>query len=207
MEDAVTMVGDFAGSGSSYFAVFDGHNGPEASKYAAYNVHRTFNMHYGSDADIPSTLSESLSEVNDFIKKHWPEQGTTAAVAIVIKDYIYTAQEGDTEILLLTHTGDVKELSENDRIEGYGTLGRTLGDAKRQGVVAEPHQTRTHRKDGMALVIASKGLWTNVEKSTVARIVAGKTTPHAAANTLRDLALKKGCRDNISVVVVFLTAK
>jgi serine/threonine protein phosphatase PrpC len=206
MEDAIVLAGDFAGSGSSYFAIFDGHNGGEASKYAAFNVHRVFNMHYGSDADIQKTVVETLAEVNEYIKAHWPDQGTSVAMAIVIKDYIYTANAGDSEILLISQNG-VKELSENDRLEGYGTLGRTLGDATRKGVIAEPHQTVTHRKDGMALIIASKGLWDVISKDDAARIVSRKPTPHAAANTLRDIAVKKGCRDNVSVIVVFLTAK
>jgi serine/threonine protein phosphatase PrpC len=212
MEDAVALVGDFAGSGSSYFAIFDGHNGPDVSKYAANNIHRVFNKNYSSDIDIPEMLFVTVAEVNEYLRAKWPEQGSTAAIAIVIKDYIYTANTGDSRIVIIDAQGGVHQVSvdhtvSDGSVQGVLALSRSLGDGTRDGHSGEPHMTRTHRKDGMWMIIASAGVWSVLDNETAARIGARKGTTSSAANAIKDEAIKRGTRDNVSVIVVFLTPK
>lgn len=230
MEDAVACVGDFAGSGSCYYGVFDGHNGSEVAKYACNNIHRQFNQEYSSDYNIQGILKDSIAEVNEFMLKKWPDQGTTVSVALVIKDYIYTANVGDSRIVLITPDGTVKQLSEDHRccdakesdiVRARGgfelskknvaplQLSRSLGDGLLGNKISsEPYMTRTHRKDGMGLIIASDGLWDVMDNETAARIVASHSgSANAAANALKEAALKRGTTDNVAVIVVFLTAK
>jgi serine/threonine protein phosphatase PrpC len=211
MEDAVAMVGDFAGSGSSYFASFDGHHGSDVANYAANNVHRVFNRNFSSDINIPEMLELTIEEVNGVLRQKWPAQGATAAIAIVIADHIYTANTGDSRILLIDGDGSVSQLSEDHKnaagdVHGVWALSRSLGDAV-VGRSAQPHMTRTHRHDGMAMIIASHGLWTVVTNEQAVRIAARKTTAQAAANALKDFAVEKGVQDNVSVIVVWLTPK
>jgi serine/threonine protein phosphatase PrpC len=212
MEDAVALVGDFAGSGSSYFAIFDGHGGSDVSKYAAYNVHRVFNKNYSSDIKIPEMLWTTVAEVNEYLTKKWPDQGSTAAIAIIIKDYLYTANTGDSRIVLIDSAGGVYQLTvdhtvSDGSVQGVVALSRSLGDGGREGHSGEPYMTRTHRKDGMWMIMASAGVWSVLDNETAARIGAKKGTAGAAAEAIKEEALRRGSRDNVSVIVVFLTPK
>jgi serine/threonine protein phosphatase PrpC len=210
MEDAVALVGDFAGSGSSYFAIFDGHNGSDVSKYAANNIHRVFNKNYSSDIDIPEMLFVTVAEVNEYVRVKWPEQGSTAAIAIIIKDYVYTANTGDSRILIIDSEGGVHQVSVDHKVtgvQGVLALSRSLGDGTREGHSGEPHMTRTHRKDGMWMIIASAGVWGVLDNETAAKIGVRRATASAAAAAIKDEAIKRGTDDNVSVIVVYLTPK
>jgi serine/threonine protein phosphatase PrpC len=212
MEDTLALVGDFAGSGSSYFAIFDGHNGSDVSKYAASNVHRVFNKNYSSDIDIPEMLYVTVAEVNEYVRAKWTDQGSTAAIAIIIKDYVYTANTGDSRILIIDGDGEVHQVSvdhkvDDGSVQGVLALSRSLGDGARDGHSGEPYMTRTSRKDGMWMIIASAGVWKVLDNETAGRIGARKVTATAAANAIKDEAIKRGTDDNVSVIVVFLTAK
>jgi serine/threonine protein phosphatase PrpC len=213
MEDAITLVGDFAGSGSSYFAIFDGHNGSDVSTYAAHNIHRLFNKYYSSDINICEQLFLTIEEVNKSLLTKWPDQGSTSALAIVIHNYIYTANTGDSRIVLIAPDGSVKQISEDhkvdsDKIKGVYALSRSLGDAVlTKDHSGEPHMTRTHRKDGMWMIIASAGVWSVMDNETAARIGNKKSTPTAAADAIKAEAVNRGTKDNVAVIVVFLTAK
>jgi serine/threonine protein phosphatase PrpC len=210
MEDAVALVGDFAGSGSSYFAIFDGHGGSEVSKYAANNIHRVFNKNYSSDIKIPEMLWATVSEVNQYLIAKWPDQGSTAAIAIVIRDYIYTANTGDSRIVLIDAAGGIYQLTIDAAVTGSVqgvALGRSIGDGGRDAHTGEPYMTRTHRKDGMWMIIASAGVWSVLDNEEAARLGAKKGTAGAAAEAIKEEAIKRGTRDNVSVIVVFLTPK
>jgi serine/threonine protein phosphatase PrpC len=211
MEDAVALIGDFAGSGSSYFAIFDGHNGSDVSKYAANNVHRVFNKNFSSDIQIPRMLYVTVSEVNEYVRGKWPQQGSTAAIVMLIKDQVYTANTGDSRIVLIDQEGGIRQLSVDHKVEnvqGVLALTRSLGDGTRTaGHSGEPHMTRTQRKDGMWLIIASNGVWSVMDNETAALIGARKTSPTAAAVAIKDEAIRRGTEDNVTVIVVYLTPK
>ena len=229
MEDAVACVGDFAGSGSCYYGIFDGHGGVDAAKYAAFNIHRVFNRNYSGDVNIENTLKETIAEVNEYLVNMWPNQGTTCAIALVIKDYIYTANIGDTRILLIDHEGEIRQLSEDhkptnrkegDLIKSRGgfvlqgktngqlNLSRTLGDGKLKNTIsAEPYTTVTHRKDGMVMVIASDPVWDQLDNDMVAKIASRHLTAQAAATAIKEEAVRRGANTNVSVIVVSLTPK
>jgi serine/threonine protein phosphatase PrpC len=229
MEDSTVLVGDFAGSGSSYFAVFDGHGGSEVSKYAANTIHRLFGSYFSSDVNPEKLLAETIAEVDSFLVKRWPNQGSTAAIAIVIKDIIYTANLGDTRIVLCRANGSVQQLSVDHRASvdsekrmiqakggmvimgranGILALSRSLGDGALKDVIsAEPFLAKARRQDGQILIIACDGVWDVMDNQTAAGIARGKETPQKAATAIRDEALRRGTQDNVSVIVVFLTAR
>jgi serine/threonine protein phosphatase PrpC len=213
MEDAVSMVGDFAGSGSSYFAIFDGHGGSHVSAYAANNIHRLFNKNYASDIYVPEMLQVTIQEVNEYLVTKWPEEGSTSAIVIVIKDFIYTANTGDSRIVLVCPDNAIVQLSEDHQvqtgeIQGVRSLSRSLGDGALQGEHSgEPHMTRVHRKDGMWMIMATAGVWSVMTNEQAVKIAGSKSTAESAAAAIKDAALKKGTADNVSVIVVYLTAK
>jgi serine/threonine protein phosphatase PrpC len=229
MEDAIVLAGDFAGSGSSYFAVFDGHGGSEVSKYAANTIHRRFGSAFASDVDPGRLLGEVIAEVDQVLSAKFPDQGSTAGIAIVIKDVIYTANVGDTRIVLAGPDGSIRQLSVDHRAtdpvekelivkrggrvllgraNGILALSRSLGDGALKDVItAEPFMAKARRKDGQILIVACDGVWDVLDNDTAVKIARQKTSPQAAAIAIKDEAIRRGTGDNVSVIVVFLTLR
>jgi serine/threonine protein phosphatase PrpC len=130
---------------------------------------------------------------------------------IVIKDFIDTANTGDSRIVLVCRDTAILQLSEDHRvqtgeIQGVRSLSRSLGDGELQGKHSgEPHMTRLHSKAGM--IMASAGVWTVMTNEQAVKIAGSKSTAESAAAAIKDAALKKGTQDNVSVMVVYLPAK
>jgi serine/threonine protein phosphatase PrpC len=228
MEDSIAIVGDFAGSGTAYFAVFDGHGGSDVSRFAAHNLHRRLGTVFSSDIAVQKLITNTFSEIDSSLTAQYAEQGCTAAVAIVVKDAIYAANVGDSRVVLVEPDGTVRQLSVdhratdpderariiargglvfNGRAGGVLALSRSLGDgALKAGCIsAEPHIAAARRRDGQLLIVACDGVWDVMDNAAAAGIARAQKTPAAAARAIRDAALKRGTTDNVSVVVAFLT--
>jgi serine/threonine protein phosphatase PrpC len=229
MEDSVVLAGDFAGSGSSYFGVFDGHGGSEVSKYAANTIHRRFGSAFSSDVDPERLLGEIIAETDQFLTAKFPDQGSTAGIAMVIRDVIYTANVGDTRIVLSGPDGSIRQMSvdhratdpaENElivkrggrvlfgRANGVLALSRSLGDGGlKDAITAEPFMAKARRKDGQILIIGCDGVWDVMDNEAAVKIARQKASPQAAATAIKDEAIRRGTTDNVSVIVVFLTLR
>ncbi|XP_053245672.1 integrin-linked kinase-associated serine/threonine phosphatase 2C [Podarcis raffonei] len=96
----------------SYFAVFDGHGGVRASKYAAQNLHQNLIRKFPK-GDVPSvekTIRRCLLDTfkytdEEFLKQAssqkpaWKD-GSTATCVLVIDNTLYIANLGDSRALL-----------------------------------------------------------------------------------------------------------
>lgn len=95
------------------------------------------------------------------------------------------------------------------RVQGDLAVSRAFGDAhlKNFGVSATPELSaiRLTPRDAF-LVLASDGLWDVVDEQQCAASVLRASDPLAAARSLCDLASTRGSMDNITVLVVSLTA-
>uniref|UniRef100_A0A1A7YA71 Integrin-linked kinase-associated serine/threonine phosphatase 2C n=1 Tax=Iconisemion striatum TaxID=60296 RepID=A0A1A7YA71_9TELE len=96
----------------SYYAVFDGHGGARASRFAAENLHlslaRKFPSGEGENLDklIKKCLLDAFRQTDeDFLKKAssqkpaWKD-GSTATCVLVVDDTVYVANLGDSRAVL-----------------------------------------------------------------------------------------------------------
>ncbi|TFY60500.1 hypothetical protein EVJ58_g5120 [Rhodofomes roseus] len=148
MEDAHTIALNLDESGddsNTFFAVYDGHGGGAAAKYAGENVHKKL---ASDDAyqrkDYRAALKNAFLGTDDDMRNA-PEMrrdgsGCTAVAALVTKDSkIYVANAGDSRSVISVK-GEAKPLSfdhkpqnevEKSRIAaagGYISFGRVNGD-------------------------------------------------------------------------------
>jgi len=98
-----------------FFGVFDGHGGDEAADFASNRVYTLLVENMVSENDIEKVISKSFATVEEeflaFAREKTLASGTTAAVALWKEPYLYTANIGDSEIVL-SRKGKAIELSE-----------------------------------------------------------------------------------------------
>ncbi|KAE8604552.1 hypothetical protein XENTR_v10014740 [Xenopus tropicalis] len=96
----------------SYFAVFDGHGGTRASRFAAQNLHQNFvkKIPRGEGSSVDKAMKRCILDAfkqtdEDFLKQAasqkpaWKD-GTTAICVLVADNILYIANLGDSRALL-----------------------------------------------------------------------------------------------------------
>ncbi|KAJ7983212.1 phosphatase 2C-like domain-containing protein [Mycena polygramma] len=103
---------------NAFFAMYDGHCGDSAAKFAAHNVHkRLVTEESYKQGQYPEALKRAfLGTDEDFLASNpaCPGSGATAVAALVIKDKIYVANAGDSRCVLSVK-GEVKPLSSDHK--------------------------------------------------------------------------------------------
>ena len=227
--DSIVAIGDFAGSGSCFYAIYEGHGGYQACEYAGQNVHRVFSRDFTNDVTPQSVLKDTLKEVSDHIAKSYPDEGCSAAIVMVMKNIIYAANLGDTRIMLIDENGDISFLSEyhstknsSEGKEVYNRTGyinhslvcdkspitRSLGDGGLGKIIShEPFMKQIRRHDRMVVIIGTNDLFQSLDEKRLARMGTSHVTATAAAKAITNEALKKDPDGNHSCLVLSLTPK
>jgi serine/threonine protein phosphatase PrpC len=157
--------------------------------------------------------------------------GTTAIVAVLDGDVAHIAGVGDSRAVLARGARAVRVSTDHKpklpaeeeriveaggfvargRVHGILSVSRSLGDFEFAPlVVAEPHVLSFRlAPDDRCLLLASDGLWDVLSDDEAIEIALRVGTgaaadPAAASQLLVDEALRRGSRDNVSVVCVFL---
>ncbi|XP_067851665.1 integrin-linked kinase-associated serine/threonine phosphatase 2C [Heptranchias perlo] len=132
MQDAHVIIDDFTAdftqlpsevSRLSYFAVFDGHGGVRASKYAAQNLHLNLirNFPKGEVSSLEKTIKKCLlltfkQTDEGFLKQAssqkpaWKD-GSTAACILLVDNDLYVANLGDSRAILCRFNEKSKKLT------------------------------------------------------------------------------------------------
>lgn len=215
-------------------AIFDGHDGDAASKYAAENFTRTFETRLqefaerGVDEDVAIWNALKLSFVD--LHRTFPKTigGCTANVAVRRGEDLWVANLGDARTFVANKEG-VTQLSEDAKPEGkfaasiekrggfvkegrvQGKIGtaRFIGDHNYKPVSSpRPKIVKVQVKPGDVVVQGCDGLFDVVKTETLGtysnKLREGGFTPARAASELIRTALLAGSIDNISATVSYI---
>lgn len=232
MEDNYVIKKNFTGKGNIFGGVYDGHSGSLAAKYAAENLHKRFQYRL-SRLSIEQAFIESYEKVSEELKtKDHSDSGTTAANFFIKDGEIFTANAGDSRIIIIGENG-VRQLTidhrlyndeERNRIEKMGGIifggyactvdgeglmvTRAIGDWKFReiGIISTPYtySYKIKKKDIM-LIAACDGLFDEMSNDRVADFARKYTNPEELVKKLMNCVYKE-CygRDNLTIIAVSL---
>eukprot|EP01064_Diplonema_japonicum_P018616 TRINITY_DN2730_c0_g1_i1.p1 TRINITY_DN2730_c0_g1~~TRINITY_DN2730_c0_g1_i1.p1 ORF type:complete len:377 (+),score=20.03 TRINITY_DN2730_c0_g1_i1:121-1251(+) len=222
----------------SYVAVFDGHNGTDAAETAKHLLHHFITQHLvsvtGSGAlDIPeqSVREALIAAYHDMhlaitSRTSWndSESGTTATTCLVIENYLYTANVGDSKAVLVrdgkaitltghhhvsnesevqslqSRGGEIVKVRGAPMVNGRTMVTRSLGFTPCQEVLSQvPEITKHSLHPGDLLIAATDGLWDVVSAEEAITFSTSSLTP---TETLTSEALRRGSTDNVTVLMM-----
>ncbi|XP_033763927.1 integrin-linked kinase-associated serine/threonine phosphatase 2C-like [Pecten maximus] len=127
MQDAHVMMDDFTSEFTdldpsivrlALYAVFDGHGGARASRFASQHLHKILRDNFPKgditqvDREIKKVFVETCKKTDEeFLKlatKSKPswKDGTTVSIVLVVNDTVYTANLGDSQVFLCRQKED-----------------------------------------------------------------------------------------------------
>lgn len=228
MEDACAIIGEFAGPGTQFYGVFDGHGGNSVAIFCATEFPGILARHFEASKDMEESLKAAIAELNETAMEKWPFIGSTLAVAVIADNILYTANVGDSRIILIrdgaawrkSQDHKISDESERQEVEARGglvlngrvggtlALSRAIGDGSLRGSLsATPFLTRNEFDAETRLIIACDGVWDVMTDDAAGEIFMNAGDPASGARAIKDEALKKGTDDNVTVICVHLAPK
>ncbi len=202
------------------YAVCDGMGGHEAGEVASEIAVRELERHAPHRPDAEA-LRSAVDEANLAIIRAVSEgvgregMGTTCTAALLEEDHLVIAQCGDSRAYLL-HGGYLQQLTrdhslvadlvERGEIQPEEARGHPWRSYITRALGLDPRiHADTYELTVMAddrLLLCSDGLYSMVEDTQIARILASHADPQEAADALVEAALQGGGSDNVSVIVI-----
>ncbi|KAK8886053.1 hypothetical protein M9Y10_041513 [Tritrichomonas musculus] len=229
MEDATIIFGDNPTINHTFFAIYDGHGGSDVSRYAGKHIHESFKKYFlqNQDGDIFAALKKSFQEINNYVIRRWPTQGSVAGVIIVSDDKVYSYNIGDVRAVMVFPDGRYERISHDhracdpeektiieslggkvfqNRLQGSLEISRTLGDGEfKKFINTEPFTSINQRIDGAKVILACDGVWDVLNDELVSKIALKHKDPNDAALDIADQAISNHTTDNVSCIVIDLT--
>jgi serine/threonine protein phosphatase PrpC len=223
MEDSCAIVGEFAGAGTQFYGLFDGHGGSTCAIYCSANLPGAIADAYRAGGDMSDAVRRGIASVSRTAAEQWPFMGATAAVVVVADNRIHCANVGDSRIVLvdggvarrMSHDHVVADPDErqevvdrggaiiNDRVNGSLALSRAIGDgAHADSISSEPFMTDVDYDESLGVIIACDGVWDVMSDDEAVAVFVDTPDPGAAARAIKDSAIAKGSEDNVSVICV-----
>uniref|UniRef100_A0A8C6DXC3 Protein phosphatase 1F n=1 Tax=Moschus moschiferus TaxID=68415 RepID=A0A8C6DXC3_MOSMO len=184
----------------AYFAVFDGHGGADAARYAAVHVHAAAARRPELATDPAEALRAAFRRTDEmFLRKARRERlqsGTTGVCTLIVGNTLHVAWLGDSQVLLVQQGQAVKLMEphrperqdEKDRIEALGgfvshmdcwrvngtlAVSRAIGDVFQKPYVSGEADTASWELTGSEdyLLLACDGFFDVVPHQEVAGLV------------------------------------
>jgi len=105
----------------SYFAVFDGHGGDKCSEYLMRNFHKVLAIQQCLASDPRQAIIDAWETTDQaFLKEcrarqkgaeHFPKDGSTASVLLMVDAKMYAVNSGDSPIMILNKHAEVTVIS------------------------------------------------------------------------------------------------
>lgn len=206
--------------GAAWFAVADGlggHSGGDVASRAALDaLARSLGSEpaFAPIEGLPaaaSALVRAVWDANDAVRAAAGERGEEMGTTLVAARF-----DVDAQLVYVVSVGDSRcdwirggraegvtrdHVSRRGSEKGRGALDRALGLMARPPVDVHVVPARP----GDRLVLSSDGLWTHVPPERLAALCRAGGNPEAVARTLVAEAVRRGSRDDVSVVVVYVS--
>ncbi|GJT08024.1 probable protein phosphatase 2C 47 [Tanacetum coccineum] len=228
IDDVSKQLGDVYkwGLPSSFYAIFDGHGGPEAASYVKDRSYKS--------ANDQALLAEEECSISDYC-------GTTALTVLILGRHLLIANVGDCRAVIsrkgvakqISHDHRPSNLQEKKRVEELGgyfadgylngelAVTRSLGDRhmkspigsySKSPLTAEPEMTQmVLSDDDEFMIIGCDGIWdvmSNEEAvGLVRRQLIQHNDPERCARELIDQALRLHTSDNLTAIVVCFSSQ
>lgn len=198
------------------FAVFDGMGGEQYGEIAAHLATMTFDKNYKASkfSDIKKFHYETCKLMNDEIvnfadKNQINHMGTTAAIITFSRDRVYICNIGDSKIYRF-YKNKLIQISE-DHIVGdlnkrKPPLSQYLGISEVEFLI-EPHIANEIIKKGDRYLLCSDGLTDMLSEKEIKYILSKNQDVQACLEKLLEIALEKGGRDNITIILCQLNKR
>lgn len=226
------------------FGIFDGHGGREAARFVKNNLQAKLqtvliqcNPQALSDEGVWSALKRATAELNEEFKNRYGNiantQGTTATIAMILDQKLWTANVGDSRTVL-DHCGEAIQLSEDakpddprykrgiekrggsvvirdvPRVNGSLAVARAIGDHALRGAInARPKITVKPLREihpGSHLILSCDGIYDVARTQDIVHTVHTHRNKSAGALAadITHSAFYSGSADNLSSLVVKL---
>lgn len=205
---------------ASLFGVFDGHGGPECSKYIAANIKDKLIerlQEQNKDSLTEAGIYNALKMVFvDLTRDYTGPDGSTATTALVIDKDVYVANVGDSRTLIeengnaQTMSVDAEPAAEKfkkgiehrgsvvirGRIFGSLAVGRAVGDKEVPGITARPKITKytlepARPGESMHLILACDGVFDVCSSRQVASAAQNLSKSGKNAKEIAETLVKK----------------
>lgn len=200
-------------SESPLLAVFDGMGGESCGEMAAFLAAESCGKHYktikdGIQNDPQGFLNELCETMNQAVCDYGSENkinsmGTTAALLVFGEEAVYSCNLGDSRI----YRSDNEKFCQisKDHVLGRSLFGKApltqyLG-MEEENLQLEPTISRQEIKLGDRFLLCSDGITDMLSDGEIADILSRDIPVEETVEILVDRALKKGGRDNITVVL------
>ncbi|GAC1383770.1 MAG: hypothetical protein NVS4B7_05510 [Ktedonobacteraceae bacterium] len=171
-------------------------------------------------------LTTSIQQANKAILRYGEQQksarglGCTVTAALIQDDQAYIANVGDSRTYLL-HNGKLKSVTRDHSLVARLVEARQI---EPEDVYSHPQRSLIYRSlgaghktvevdvfhktlhSGDTLLLCSDGLWEMVRENDLLKELSAKSNPQKICDTLIDLANANGGEDNITAVVVSISA-
>lgn len=194
-------------------AVFDGMGGESCGEMAAFLAAEACGEHFKTAKDgIRNDPEEFLNEICESMNQAICDygrtnkinsMGTTAALLAFAEDAVYSCNLGDSRI----YKSDREKFYQisQDHVLGHSLFGKApltqyLG-MEEENLQLEPSISRQEIKIGDRFLLCSDGITNMLSDGEIADILSRDIPVAKTVEILVDRALKKGGRDNITVVL------
>jgi protein phosphatase len=203
-------------NGGSILVVADGMGGYAAGATASTMVTSELPRAYyrGRSENIVDNLADAVATVNAQVygaverTAREPGMGSTLVVCVVSKQFLVTANVGDSRAYLF-RSGEIRQLTIDHTLQprafdpiGFSTR-RSFAHVLTQAIGPmrdiQPHIAVTHLKGGDVILLCSDGLTSMVGDQEIAVILSGHPIDIATARLVA-LANDRGGSDNITIV-------
>lgn len=213
-------------NGGMFAGIYDGHKGKEASEYAQKNIHKFFAEK--TEKDPEEMFKFSYKKTSDALSDVM--SGTTAVNVYVKDGFVFWANTGDSNALVIKNNGHAIQLTEDHRLDnhnemnriknaggvlvnGYAMKGaygiqptRALGDTyfKSMGILSEPATGKYKLEENDShIIVGSDGLFDFMENEEIGKFITSFSSIKKAAEELKKEILenRKG-NDNLTFILI-----